>query len=86
MNKKKVASQILVFLIFFAIIIIAIVIQNNNIHTKTNNPEYANLNINQNELNIFYLDVGQGDSCLIITPKNKTILVDGGGSESYDVR
>jgi predicted permease len=34
-NKKKVASQILVFLIFFAIIIIAIVIQNNNIHTET---------------------------------------------------
>lgn len=65
MDKKKVASQILVFLIFFAIIIIAIVIQNNNIHTETNSTEYANLNINQNELNIFYLDVGQGDSTFI---------------------
>ncbi len=56
MNKKKLASQILVFLIFFIIIIIAILLQNNNVHTETNNSEYANLNINQEELNIFYLD------------------------------
>ncbi len=41
MNKKKLAIQILVCLIFFAIIIIAIVIQNNNVHTETNSPEYA---------------------------------------------
>lgn len=31
------------------------------------------------------IDVGQGDSTLIITPKNKKILVDGGGSETYEV-
>ncbi len=37
-------------------------------------------------LRIYFIDVGQGDSCLIITPKNKTILVDGGGSESFNVR
>jgi competence protein ComEC len=38
-------------------------------------------------LKIYFIDVGQGDSCLIITEKNKTILIDGGGSEtgSYDV-
>ena len=77
MNKKKVASQILVFLIFFAIIIIAIVMHNNNIHTETNNPEYANLNINQNELNIFYLDVGQGDSTFI-TINGCNMLIDSG--------
>lgn len=38
-------------------------------------------------LHIYFIDVGQGDSCLIITPKHKTILIDGGGSElgSFDV-
>lgn len=29
-------------------------------------------------LKIHFIDVGQGDSCLIITPKNKKILIDGG--------
>lgn len=29
---------------------------------------------------IYFIDVGQGDSTLIITPENKTILIDGGGS------
>lgn len=33
-------------------------------------------------LEINFIDVGQGDACFIITPKNKTILVDGGGSTS----
>lgn len=30
-------------------------------------------------LKIYFIDVGQGDSTLIITPKNKKILIDGGG-------
>lgn len=38
-----------------------------------------------NTLKIYMIDVGQGDSTLIITPNNKTILVDGGGNESYDI-
>ncbi len=37
-----------------------------------------------NILNINFVDVGQGDSCFIITPKKKTILVDGGGSQSKE--
>ncbi len=38
-------------------------------------------------LKIHFIDVGQGDSCFIITPQNKTILIDGGGSTSknYDI-
>ncbi len=40
-------------------------------------------------LEIYFIDVGQGDSTLIVTPNNKKILIDGGGStdttSSYDV-
>ena len=41
----------------------------------------------QQKLKIHFLDVGQGDSCFIITPNHKTILIDGGGStsNSFDV-
>lgn len=40
-----------------------------------------------NQLVISFIDVGQGDSMLIQTPSHKTILIDGGGSEtgSFDV-
>ena len=34
------------------------------------------------DLEIHFLDVGQGDACFIITPNHKTILIDGGGSTS----
>ena len=33
-------------------------------------------------LRIHFVDVGQGDCCFIETPSNKTILIDGGGSET----
>lgn len=38
-------------------------------------------------LKIHFVDVGQGDCTFIVTPENKTILIDGGGSslQSYDV-
>lgn len=38
-----------------------------------------------NNLKIYFIDVGQGDSTLVVTPQGKTILIDGGGSETYDV-
>lgn len=42
-------------------------------------------NLQNKDLKIYFIDVGQGESTLIITPRNKTILIDGGGNESYDV-
>ena len=40
-------------------------------------------------LQIYFIDVGQGDSSLVITPSNKKILIDGGGtmnsSEGFDL-
>ena len=32
----------------------------------------------QKNMKIYFIDVGQGDSCLIVTPSNKKILIDGG--------
>lgn len=37
------------------------------------------------EFTIYFVDVGQGDCTLIRTKSNKTILIDGGGSENYDI-
>ncbi len=36
------------------------------------------------DLLIHFIDVGQGDSCLVITPQKNTILIDGGGSRDTD--
>lgn len=40
------------------------------------------------DLKIYFIDVGQGDCTLIVTPRNQTILIDGGGNEwgDFDVR
>ena len=38
----------------------------------------------KNKININFIDVGQGDSTLIMTSNNKKILVDGGGSIEED--
>ena len=39
------------------------------------------INLIPKKLKIYFIDVGQGDSTLIITPTNKKVLVDGGGSK-----
>ena len=38
--------------------------------------------IQKGMLEIYFIDVGQGDSTLIITPDNKKILIDGGPDDS----
>lgn len=39
------------------------------------------------QLKIYFIDVGQGDCTFLVTPKNKTILLDGGGdfADEFDV-
>lgn len=41
-------------------------------------------NIGIKNLRIYFVDVGQGDCTLIRTPHNKTVIIDGGGSEKDD--
>lgn len=36
------------------------------------------------DLKLYFLDVGQGDASLLVTPHNKTVLLDGGGSVNSD--
>lgn len=45
------------------------------------------ISIIPSDLKIYFIDVGQGDSTLVITPNGKKLLIDGGGSNtgSYDV-
>ena len=43
------------------------------------------LSVVPDNLKIYFVDVGQGDCTLIVTPNDKKILIDGGGSATYDV-
>lgn len=85
----------------YIIILYYIVLVNVYFKVKSNKPVYIKIIVIifivclvitsfgsfTNSLNIHFIDVGQGDSMLIITPSRKTILVDGGGSssEEFDV-
>ena len=41
--------------------------------------------LDSNKLRIDFINVGQGDACLVRTPKNYSFLIDGGGLNNYDV-
>ena len=43
------------------------------------------INLIPQSLEIYFIDVGQGDATFIVTPHNKTILIDGGGNKNFDV-
>ncbi len=89
MNKNK-RIYIIILLIMLITLIIIAGLNIDKINNNENNPiieteanEYANLNINKDELNIFYLNVGQGDSTLI-TINGYTMLIDSGNdSDGY---
>lgn len=77
-NKSKIILGIILLII---IILCSIFIENSNIDTTNHNVKennlYSNLNIDKSKLNIFYLNVGQADSTLIIMGED-VILIDAG--------
>ena len=78
-NKSKLILGILLFIL---IIISAIFTSNNN---RNVNNLYSNINIDNSKLNIFYFNVGQADSSLIMY-EGKTILIDAGnGSDGEEI-
>ena len=68
--KRKIINEILTYVIVISII------------SQLVQSSYSML-FRKFEINL--IDVGQGDSILIVTPKNKKILIDGGGNENYDI-
>ena len=62
----------------FFIIILALILLRNNINND--NKLYTNLNINREDLNIFYLNVGQADSTFI-TINGCNMLIDSGNEQ-----
>ncbi|MBQ3408073.1 MAG: DNA internalization-related competence protein ComEC/Rec2 [Clostridia bacterium] len=44
------------------------------------------INVFDNSLKVYFVDVGQGDCTVIKTPSGKTILVDGGGKEDGNIQ
>lgn len=76
------SKLILGIILFILIIICAIFTSNNNQNT---NNLYSNINIDNSKLNIFYFNVGQADSSLIMY-EGKTILIDAGnGSDGEEI-
>lgn len=74
MKKDTKQKAILGIVLLIIIILCAVYVQFNG--TNTNN-KYNDISINSERLNIFYFNVGQADSTLIMH-KDKTILIDAG--------
>ena len=72
-NKLKNIALILIFII----VILSIIYTNNNSTNSEIDYKYTNINIDSNQLNIFYFNVGQAD-CTLITINNKNMLIDAG--------
>lgn len=68
-NQYRKSNKKIIIIIFIIIIIVALTI------IKSIN----------NDLKIYFVDVGQGDCSFIVTPTNKTILIDGGGKKNFNV-
>lgn len=95
MNQKSNDKLKLIFgIIFIAIIILGVVyvkfsdnqskvLNDNQKQTEELNSTYSNIDIDTSKLNIFFFNVGQADSSLILY-KDKVILIDAGNDSDGD--
>lgn len=95
MNQKSKDKLKLIFgIIFITIIILGVVyvqlsdnqskvLNDNQKQTEELNSTYSNIDIDTSKLNIFFFNVGQADSSLILY-KDKVILIDAGNDSDGD--
>ncbi len=74
-------SKLILGIILLVIIIICAIFTSNNNLNKNN--LYSNINIDNSKLNIFYFNVGQADSSLVMY-NGKTILIDAGNTSDEE--
>lgn len=66
---------------FYMSIIMSLIILLSGCGAVVNNPADTATNAGAGRLQVHFLDVGQADSALIITPSGQSILIDGGNNE-----
>lgn len=75
---KKIISLVITLVLLFLLVSCSVTINEDN-------PESGQEEITQDgKLTISFIDVGQGDSILIKTPRNKYIMVDSGSTNEKD--
>ena len=86
MNQNNNKRKIILGVIFIIIIILCVTfILNSNNTNQEETTIYESINIDESKLNIFYFNVGQADSTLIMH-EGKTILIDAGnGSDGEEI-
>jgi len=77
-NKLKVAN--IGFVILFALFLTLVIVFQFDIQFLANGFQ----SLSQNSLQVYFLDVGQASSTLVILPTGRTLLVDCGSEESED--
>lgn len=85
MSKKRKTSNILSYVIIFIVIVGSYLLLNGPINRQEGLPvENPVENSTSNDLIVEFIDVGQADSILILTPNEKTVLIDAGEPEDYE--
>ncbi|MEK9182952.1 MAG: ComEC/Rec2 family competence protein [Patescibacteria group bacterium] len=70
-------KKIIFFIVVAAVSVIGLIFYRQPVKISAN-PIFSSSEIATSSLRVIFFAVGQGDSTLIITPQDKTILVDGG--------
>lgn len=76
-NKSK-------LIILSAILILTLLIASCDILEDTNNTTETEFIVNENDLLVHFIDIGQGDATLIELPNDEVALIDGGPRDSSD--